>query len=97
VTDRDGKTAEGMPAGMLGTRLLVLEMTVAALAARLPQVDLEEVVAMLVFIAKGTEATHGMKELPVQGPCLTDAGHFATEMLDRIAQSRRSNRIIARN
>lgn len=82
---------EGLPEP-LGTRLLVLEMTVAAVAARLPQNDLEEVVSMLVFIAKGAEAARDMQELAVEGPRLTDAGHFATEMLDRIAQSRRGDR-----
>ncbi|MCR0982190.1 hypothetical protein [Roseomonas populi] len=79
-------------------RLLVLEMTVAAIAARLPQVDFEEVVSMLVFVAKSSEAAAGeITDLPEGSPRLHDASHFATMMLDRIAASRRSPRTSGRH
>ncbi|WP_338662131.1 hypothetical protein VQH23_18120 [Pararoseomonas sp. SCSIO 73927] len=79
-------------------RLLVLEMTVAAIAARLPQIDFEEVVSMLVFVAKSSEAAAGgMAELPSGAPRLHDASHYATRMLDRIATSRRAPRTPGRH
>ncbi|MBP0443621.1 hypothetical protein J8J14_02420 [Roseomonas sp. SSH11] len=77
---------------MTEMRLLVLEMTVAAIAARLPQKDLQEVVSMLVFVAKSSEAARDLEDTPADAPRLVDASHYATEMLDRIAQSRRGER-----
>lgn len=76
----------------IGTRLLVLEMTIAAIAARLPQVDFEEVVSMLVFVANSSDAARDMENLPGSGVPLAEAGRYATAMLDRIAASRRSER-----
>ncbi|MFH5926366.1 hypothetical protein [Roseomonas xinghualingensis] len=73
-------------------RLLVLEMTVAAVAARLPSADFEEVVSMLVFVAKSSEAARELEELDADPPRLADAGRYATQMLDRIANSRRGER-----
>jgi hypothetical protein len=78
--------------GASDMRLLVLEMTVAAIAARLPQRDLEEVVATLVFVAKSSEAAQELENLPEEAARLIDASHHATTMLDRIAKSRRSDR-----
>ncbi|SHK04191.1 hypothetical protein SAMN02745194_04031 [Roseomonas rosea] len=83
--------------GIASMRLLVLEMTVAAVAARLPQNDLQEVVSMLVFVAKSSEAARDLDEPPADAPGLTDASHYATQMLDRIAQSRRSDRTDGRH
>ncbi|MBP0493283.1 hypothetical protein [Roseomonas indoligenes] len=95
-------TQVGLPdvdvAGDAEVRLLVLEMTVAAIAARLPQEDFEEVVSMLVFVAKSSEAAAGgIGETPSGAPRLEDASHFATRMLDRIAASRRSPRTSGRH
>ena len=92
-----GDAAGGEAAGGLGTRLLVLEMTVAAIAARLPPADFEEVVSMLVFVAKSAEAAQEIGEVAEDAPRLADAGHYATEMLDRIAQSRRGDRTAGRH
>ncbi|HEY8612966.1 MAG TPA: hypothetical protein VIL69_16975 [Roseomonas sp.] len=79
-------------AGATSMRLLVLEMTVAAIVARLPRADFEEVVSMLVFIAKSSEATRDLENLPADAPRLDDARRYATAMLDRIAKSRRAER-----
>jgi len=76
----------------IDTRLRVLEMTVAAMAARLPQPDFEEVISMLVFVAKSAEAAGTLEESAAENPFLSDAGRYATEMLDRIAHSRRGER-----
>lgn len=76
----------------IDTRLLVLEMTIAAVAARLSQADFDEVVSMLVFVAKSSDAARALDE-PLGGvPQLAEAGRCATAMLDRIAASRRSGR-----
>ena len=82
-------------------RLLVLEMTIAAIAARLPQDDLQEVVSMLVFVAKSSEAARDLEEgtsdKGTETPPLVDASHYATEMLQRIAKSRRADRAEGRH
>ena len=49
--------------GIASMRLLVLEMTVAAIAARLPKEDLQEIVSMLVFVAKSSEAARDLADL----------------------------------
>lgn len=84
-------------AGMSDMRLLVLEMTIAAIAARLPQVDLEEVVSTLVFVAKSSEATRDIEDLPGDAARLSDVSRHATAMLDRIAHSRRADRTPGRH
>ena len=76
----------------LGVRLRVLEMTIAAIAARLPKNDLQEVVSMLVFVAKGPETASALANPPEEVPLLESAGHWATVMLDRISRSRASDR-----
>ncbi len=78
-------------------RLLVLEMTVAAVAARLPLEDFQEIVSMLVFVAKSSEAARGLEDRAMGPAQLLDASHYATQMLDRIAQSRRSDRPAAKH
>jgi hypothetical protein len=83
--------AEDEPEG-IGMRLLVLEMTIAAVAARLPQADFEEVISMLVFVANSSQAARDLEGLDMDAPRLADAGRYATDMLERIAQSRRSER-----
>ena len=93
----EGIAGDGVASGGIGTRLLVLEMTVAAIAARLPPADFEEVVSMLVFVAKSAEAAQDLEAAAEDAPRLADAGHYATEMLDRIAQSRRGGRTAGRH
>ncbi|WP_376098879.1 hypothetical protein ACE7GA_09695 [Roseomonas sp. CCTCC AB2023176] len=78
--------------GDLQTRLHVLEMTVAAIAARLPKADLQEVVALLVFVAKGADAATQLEQPPDDTALLEEAASHATRMLDRIAKSRASER-----
>ncbi|WP_424140746.1 hypothetical protein [Roseomonas chloroacetimidivorans] len=73
-------------------RLMVLEMTIAAIAARLPPDDLEEIASLLVFIAKGSDAASDLTGLSGRAPSLNSAGYFATEMLERIARSRKPKR-----
>lgn len=78
--------------GDLRTRLQVLEMTVAAVAARLPTSDMQEVAAMLVFVAKGADAASQMEQPLADTVVLAEAARHATRMLDRIARSRASER-----
>lgn len=95
---RSSGTADAViETGPSDMRLLVLEMTIAAIAARLPQADLEEVVSTLVFVAKSSEAARDMEELTEDATRLTDASHHATAMLDRIAHSRRADRTPGRH
>ena len=100
---RDGDGITPMPTGIemfanaepqddLGTRLHVLEMTLAAVAARLPKKDLEEVAAMLVFVAKGADAASQLEQPPSDTMLLEEAARHATRMLDRISRSRASER-----
>lgn len=73
-------------------RLHVVEMTVAVIAARLPKADLEEVASLLVFVAKCAEGATDLTNASPDQPNLALAGHYATEMLDRISKVRRSGR-----
>ena len=73
-------------------RIHVMEMTLAAIAARLPKNDLQEVVSMLVFVAKGPETAAAMGNPPQEMQILESAGRWATLMLDRISRSRGSDR-----
>ncbi|WP_426959753.1 hypothetical protein [Muricoccus radiodurans] len=89
----DDATGEGDLSGEdLAMRLHVLEMTVAAIAARLPKPDLDEVASLLVFVARGAEAASDVEGLPPDLPVLGAAGRSATRMLERIAHSRASHR-----
>ncbi|WP_043836682.1 hypothetical protein [Muricoccus aerilatus] len=85
-----------LPADM-NTRLLVLEMTIAAVAARLPQPDFEEVVSMLVFVAKSSDAARAVEGPAAEMPYLDAAERCATAMLNRIAISRRTGRPLGRH
>lgn len=73
-------------------RLHVMEMTVAVIAARLPKADLEEVASLLVFVAKCADGATDLTNLQPNQPNLSLAGHYATEMLERISKVRRSSR-----
>jgi hypothetical protein len=69
-------------------RLLVLEMSVAALIAQLPRPSLEEVAGMLTYVAgisEEAEATVG----GVGEQQLGHVRHWATEMLERVMASRK--------
>jgi hypothetical protein len=72
-------------------RLLVLEMSVAALIAQLPQQSLEEVASMLCFVADTTEdaeeftTASGNRQLGY-------VRHWASEMLHRVMVSRKGSR-----
>ncbi|HEY8609815.1 MAG TPA: hypothetical protein VIL69_00830 [Roseomonas sp.] len=83
LPQQDGDTA---------MRLMVLEMTVAAIAARLPRADLDEIASLLVFVAKGSDATGDLANSPEDSPDLIWAGHHATKLLERIAISRKPGR-----
>ena len=72
-------------------RLLVLEMTVAALVAQLPKPSLEEVVSMLAFVAGVTDGTEGLAEAPGKDQ-LAQLRYWAEEMLNRAMTSRKLNR-----
>jgi hypothetical protein len=76
----------------LAMRLSVLEMAFAQSAARLPQGDLEAVVSLLVFVAKGTAAAEDLDWVPADAPNLALAQQHATALLERILASRRTDR-----
>jgi hypothetical protein len=78
--------------GDIAMRLMVLEMTVAAIAARLPKDDLDEIASLLVFIAKGSDAAGDLSNAPADASSLARASHHAAELLERIAISRKPGR-----
>ena len=71
-------------------RLLVLELSVAALIAQLPPRSLEEVVGMLDFIA---EAAGDAQEVTATGSDgqLDHVRYWASEMLQRVMVSRKAS------
>ena len=72
-------------------RFLVLEMSVAALIAQLPQQSLDEVASMLCFVADVTEDTEELA--PDSGEeQLGYIRHWASEMLNRVMVSRKASR-----
>ncbi len=72
-------------------RLLVLEMSVAALIAQLPQQSLEEVASMLCFVADTTEDAEEFTA-SVGDRHLGYIRHWASEMLNRVMVSRKGSR-----
>jgi hypothetical protein len=79
------------PLSFAEARLLVLEISVAALIAQLPRPSLEEVVGMLTYVAGVSEEVEetvgGAGEAP-----LGHVRHWANEMLDRVMASRKLSR-----
>ncbi len=72
-------------------RLLVLEMSVAALIGQLPPESLGEVASMLCFVAGVTEEAEEIA--PSAGERqLGYIRHWASEMLDRVMVSRKAAR-----
>lgn len=75
-------------------RLLVLEMSVAALIAQLPQQSLEEVASMLCFVADTSEEAEEFTTA-VGDRQLGYVRHWASEMLHRVMISRKGSRVEA--
>ena len=72
-------------------RLLVLEMSIAALIAQLPSQSLGEVASMLCFVAGVTEEAEEIA--PSLGEQqLGYVRHWASEMLNRVMVSRKATR-----
>ena len=72
-------------------RMLVLELSVAALIAQLPQPALEEVAGVLCFVANSTEEAEDL----IPGCDDTSLGHvrhWAGQMLQRVMSSRKASR-----
>jgi hypothetical protein len=72
-------------------RLIVLEMSVAAVIAQLPHASLEEVASMLCFVADTTEDVEEITAV-VNGRQLDHVRHWANEMLYRVMVSRKAER-----
>lgn len=72
-------------------RLIVLEMSVAALIAQLPPQSLEEVASMLCFIADATDDIEEVVSSTGERQ-LGHVGHWAGEMLHRVMVSRKVSR-----
>lgn len=72
-------------------RLLIVEMSVAALIAQLADRPLEEVVGMLCFVAGVTEEVEELAP-DVGENGLSHVRHWAGEMLQRIMVSRKASR-----
>jgi len=70
-------------------RLLILEMSMAALIAQLPQQSLEEVVSMLHFVAEATEDAEEITTT-AEGRQLGYVRHWACEMLARVLVSHKA-------
>ena len=73
-------------------RLVVLEMSVAALIAQLPPQSLEEVASMLCFIADVTDDIGEVASSTGERQ-LSHVGHWAGEMLHRVMVSRKASRL----
>lgn len=73
-------------------RLHVLEMTVAAVAARLPEEDFFEVVSLLVFVARGADAMRDGGLIPTDAEVAEGAATAAADLLARMARVRRKGR-----
>lgn len=69
-------------------RLLVLEMSVAALIAQLPRQSLQEVAGMLDFVAEAAEDAEEFAATVGDGQ-LGYIRHWASEMLQRVMVSRK--------
>lgn len=72
-------------------RLIVLEMSVAAVIAQLSHASLEEVASMLCFVADTTEDVDEITTA-VDGRQLDHVRHWANEMLYRVMVSRKAER-----
>lgn len=72
-------------------RLLVLEMSVAALIAQQPPQSLEEVASLLCFIAGATEEAEEVASSAGERQ-LGRVRHWASEMLHRVMVSRKASR-----
>ena len=72
-------------------RLLVLEMSVAALIAQLPPQSLGEVAGMLCFVAGVSEEAEEIAPGGGEGQ-LGHVRHWASEMLGRVMVSRKAAR-----
>ena len=72
-------------------RMLVLELSVAALIAQLPPQPLEEVASLLCFVAGCTEDAGDLA--PDAGEAaLGHVRHWADQMLQRVMSSRKASR-----
>lgn len=72
-------------------RMLVLELSVAALIAQLPPQSLEEVAGLLCFVANSTEDAGDIA--PDDGKSsLNHVRHWADQMLQRVMNSRKASR-----
>ena len=72
-------------------RLVILELSVAALIAQLPPQSLDEVASLLCFIADATEDVEEVAS-SLGEQQLGHIGHWAGEMLRRVMVSRRASR-----
>lgn len=72
-------------------RMVVLELSVAALIAQLPPQSLEEVAGLLCFVANSTEDAEDLA--PDDGAsALRHVRHWANQMLQRVMSSRKASR-----
>ena len=72
-------------------RMLVLELSVAALIAQLPPQSLEEVTGLLCFVANSTQDAEDLT--PGDGKAaLSHVRHWADQMLQRVMSSRKASR-----
>ena len=72
-------------------RLVILEMSVAALIAQLPPQSLDEVASMLCFVADVAENVEDVASSAGEQQ-LGHVGHWADEMLRRVMVSRKASR-----
>ena len=84
---------QGAPQAFTSTdaRMLVLELSVAALIAQLPPQSLEEVAGLLCFVVDSTEDAKDL--VPNAGEFAMDhVCHWADQMLQRVMNSRKASR-----
>ena len=94
--------SDAQPADVLGSadpqalssaqvRMLVLELSVAALIAQLPPPSLEEVAGLLCFVVNSTEEAEDLTP-NAKDTSLGHVRHWAGEMLQRVMGSRKGSR-----
>jgi hypothetical protein len=73
-------------------RIIILELTVAALVAQLPPASMEEVVCMLTYVAGASQSAEQVVSGGEHG-AVGHVRHWATEMLGRVLTSRKASRV----
>lgn len=87
------ETTEMQALSSAQARLLVVELSLAALIAQLPPQSLEEVTCLLCFVADSTEQAEDLEPGQSGEASLGHVGFWAAAMLERVMNSRKASRV----